>query len=560
MNTKCLVVACIIALVFFPLSTRAQDSTCFVYSKNWQKLRDSRKNDFLEKVAWETLSEPCFLALLENEQEKVRPYFNAFTQNRTDVSLHFLTELRRLAPPEKNTALWHTLFSVWEKKHSEPQLLIRALLEKGRYATADSVLLIYNQAKKLDPHDYLQWAKIKAILGDFNSAAHIFCTAGKIRRRLGLIARSQLVQLLGEEEKTTAIQALGTFTNCMLKSTTADTAQLRDWLFRAYDRLDAGTEQLALLLSLETANAPIEPFLVLLLKRQFFKNNHEVVIAAAKEILKRNPSPQNYAFANNALFNAYMELGYRDSSLQWLEKSQAAITNPDIIALYQDGGFLEKSDTLIKNCFNPVSRDTLSIRQFLMSQQLQKARSVLYEIEKKPTWTGLKKEYDLWRGRTALFTGDFAVFKTILDSLNYSPQWEYAPELLSWQLSYETLKQSPLLLEAWSKTAYYSFCNNVEKSGQPLEQLPDLTTRPAQFLLFSVIHDLLKNGYIAQAKRLLNRLDPQTSSPEQTFLTGEILLHEGAIEEAMGLFKNLILSHPNSIYASQARLLLISDK
>jgi hypothetical protein len=77
-----------------------------------------------------------------------------------------------------------------------------------------------------------------------------------------------------------------------------------------------------------------------------------------------------------------------------------------------------------------------------------------------------------------------------------------------------------------------------------------------QLMTVQLVRALLDRGNPGRALSVAGTVDPQAAPPEETYYCAEVLFSQGEHGSARDLLEGLILHHPESIYASKARVLL----
>jgi hypothetical protein len=173
----------------------------------------------------------------------------------------------------------------------------------------------------------------------------------------------------------------------------------------------------------------------------------------------------------------------------------------------------------------------------------------------KNQWQNYPQERFLWTSRCALFSGRSQELGALLDSAVFSPSWEGAGELLAMQYRYQQLGEDAQAITDWGRIEHALYC------GQPLAALRFFSPsaylpRGATVLRLLLIEALLAADHLSQAAQLTAAIDAQQAQPRELFAVAEVLIRQGALEQARPLLERLILNHPHDIFSSKARVVL----
>jgi hypothetical protein len=216
---------------------------------------------------------------------------------------------------------------------------------------------------------------------------------------------------------------------------------------------------------------------------------------------------------------------------------------------------LERADTLIGHLHDAHARDTLALRQHLFANRPDSAWALLGRLIDKSQWQNYPQERLLWSSRCALFANRSTELGALLDSAAFSPSWAGAGELLAMQYRYQQLGEDGQAITDWGGIEYALYRGKpLEAQGffAPSHYLP----RGATLLRLLLIEALLGADHLSQAAELAGAIDAQQAQPRELFAVAEVLMRQGALEQARPLLERLILNHPHDIFCSKARVLL----
>jgi hypothetical protein len=543
---------------------------CPYADSTWRTLKPAQKRDRLASPHLADLEVRCFCALLGRAAEqqpsdpKARPALDLLMEyvgaaERFDLAVLFAA--LRVCRPLVDESAWKSVCALWEQSNGAMRARADTLTAVGELAQADTLFAAFNAAGLLSVPEVLAWANLKQTLRDYAGLARALCGLSRLGDRLTPVGRSQLVALLREAEPDQVKAALAAYRECALGLPGGDTLQLAEWLARSYAQYGLYEEEVGTWTSLESPTRPALEPLLRVAQRQFSLKRYRAAALAARQAWPRAQNAQVRSWCAAVLYESYVQLGPRDSAAVWLGRADLATTRDAAraVVFYQQGGMLAKADSLLAGVPAGTVRDTLVLRQLLLSGRADSAAALARRLAAGATWRGLRQSADLWQLRAALFSGDLTLARQLADSLQFEPSWEYAPEVLGYRYRLERLSGDPEALKEWPAFEYALYRGAPEKAAALL-RFPSYAPRSVQLLSVRLVKAFLERGNLTQAAAAAARVDARIADPEHSYYCAEVLLGQGQPAQARALLEQLILAHPGDIYSSKARLLLLKTQ
>jgi hypothetical protein len=79
-----------------------------------------------------------------------------------------------------------------------------------------------------------------------------------------------------------------------------------------------------------------------------------------------------------------------------------------------------------------------------------------------------------------------------------------------------------------------------------------------QMLACDLVAALLEKNLVAEAQKVASQVPPEAAGPELEFYKGDILIRQGSIAEGSKVLEELVVSHPNDVFAIRAKQVLAS--
>jgi hypothetical protein len=150
----------------------------------------------------------------KNYQDSVTLFVKKWTERyKTGTTLLFLSYRSDLIYSRK--PVWALIVSDWEKDNNALYSEIDNLVKGGFHARADTLYSIFDAEGKLDAQDWLKWAKLKSLVGDYSKIATLYCKAIQKEPMLSVFAFHQLGGVLRDSDTTTAEKVLEHFPNAV---------------------------------------------------------------------------------------------------------------------------------------------------------------------------------------------------------------------------------------------------------------------------------------------------------------------------------------------------------
>ncbi len=554
------------AMFSFALPIAAESPECPYSPNQWDSMREFRKRDLLESPV-DPISDSCFAHLfgimLTHEEYGERAAISALSvrvESAEEFPLDLVLNTTGQLQANKAGGDYANIIALWESMAGRRiRDEIEALEKAGRYPEIDRLYqLLYNTGTH-DVYDLLKWADVKSILGEYNETAQLFCRVSAQTPRLMGITRSQFTRLLRDAEPSIQINALDTFRSCYLASPEADTQSVAQWLLPAYAQLGIYRAEVEAVMSLVQDSALKAMHLMSLAERQFSREKFEYAKNAA--LLARTMSSRNDFQERSSilLYNCYARLGRADSAVVWFKKT-GLDNNASILAaaaLYQDAGMLEQADSMLALSNESFARDTLLIRQLLYARKPVEAREVYLEKAKTGSWRSHEADKALWDTRTALFAGELATATEALNGLVVDPKWPHAQELLRMQHAARVLRSAPSAYPLWGKIMYELYLGSPRAVADDPPEVAQFPLEVRELLLGPTVEILIHAKEYTPARTLLESAGADAGSPKLQFRLGEALYYDGFIEKSHEVLEQLIMDHPNTVFAARARIFLM---
>jgi hypothetical protein len=466
----------------------------------------------------------------------------------------------------RNHATWQAIEGLWGKSNTSPYAAIVSLANSGEPLIADTLLRILDSEGKVDIPELLRWAKIKIVIHDYALVPALYCRImGKKAQtskdstsllRVQSLALGQFYSQIDEIRGETADQMLQQYKKCTLEMLDADSSSIRSWLAQMYSHLSMFDRELEILTSIVPSKsaATLGADLADLARERFLYQQYIPALRAAKASFVRTLDGEIKADAASIIYQSFQALGLQDSALIWLKKADITTDNRiiDAVVLYQNSGQIQQSQAFIDKLGPSLVKDTLQIRTFIMSNNIEKAISRLNES------TFLKKsapEKLLWRVRILLFTNKIAEVKAALDSSTIPIGHDFAKELLLYKYWLERLQDCPEALSAWTAIEYNIYIGKLEKCLllSQNERIGKACQWRLALRVARVFHEKMN---LSAAVEAMNGYNEKDVSAEFLYFKAQYLYEFGKIALAKELLQRIVLDFTNEIYSGKARLLL----
>lgn len=329
---------------------------------------------------------------------------------------------------------------------------------------------------------------------------------------------------------------------------------MKQWLSQTYGVFAMFAEQDGFLREIDSRHFPSAHDFLDISRERFALGFFTHAIAPAAEAYRRLDAVSEKSLAAAMLYQCYLQAGRPDSAALWL--SRAALADPrfkaQAAAFYQAAGYLDKADSLIAAMPPCVMRDTLALRQLLFKGNVRRAQ----ELSR-----GLKGDRDaaiLWRARTSVFSGNGGELAGWIDTVLFKSSWEYAAELLGYRYKLEVLRDAPSALSDFGAIAYAVWLGKPQKAA--MRSLAAYPPAVREMLVCELVAALAVKNLLAEAQKAASQVPLSQAGPELRYYWGDILIKQGAVGEGRTVLEQLILSHPDDVFALKGKVILVNLK
>lgn len=549
-------------VIFFYLTLRPVFSGCPDTDSSWQGLDFPTRTRFLLENC-NQIDSSCFYSVLQSlvEQKGRKSYQDSVTlfvkkwteQHKTGTSLLFLSYRSDLIYSRK--PVWALIVSDWEKDNQTLYSEIDNLVKRGLHASADTLYSIFDAEGKLDSQDWLKWAKIKGLVGDYSKIAKLYCKAIQKEPMISVFAFHQLGRELKESDSGTAEKVLEQFSKCSIESPGSDVLSIYSWLADIYADLGFYRQELAALDLMSASGGAIASRALETASKRYSLHKYKEAIEAARMSYQSTDRFSIRSMAATICYQSFLKVGQIDSAAGWLTRMELGSDKNRIeaITFYQNCGDFSNAALLMDSLSVSVARDSLIIRQFILQGDIQKALKYF-------EGPGLKihrdqKNASLWKARMLLFSGKYEDFSAFLDSLEVAPFWECAGELISYQYWIGRFGNSSEALAAWAGIEYNLYCGSFHKISQALNQNRTENQLRGQLVLYAG-KSFINRGRYKEALMLLESDTLKEESPEFLYCKAEALYHCGDAISARSVLNRIILEYPLDLYSDKARVFI----
>ncbi len=549
-------------VLFFILSYRPVFSGCPGSDSSWQ-LSDGSLKIRLSFENLDQIDSNCFYLVLQsllvqkgrkNYQDSVTLFVKKWTERyKTGTTLLFLSYRSDLIYSRK--PVWALIVSDWEKDNNALYSEIDNLVKGGFHARADTLYSIFDAEGKLDAQDWLKWAKLKSLVGDYSKIATLYCKAIQKEPMLSVFAFHQLGGVLRDSDTTTAEKVLEQFSKCSIESPGSDTFSIYSWLADIYAELGFYRQELGVLNLISASGGAIAARALEAARKRYSLHKYIEAIEAARMSYQSTDRFSIRSVAATIAYQSFMKVGQIDSAARWLTRMELSSdkNRAEAITFYQNCGDFSNAAQLIDSLSVSVARDSLNLRQFILQGDIKKALTYFGKPELKIHRD--KKSASLWKARMLLFSGEFEDFTAFLSTLEVAPFWECAQELISYQYWIERLGNSSEALAAWASIEYNLYCGLFHKIPQLLNHNRMENQLRRQLALYAG-KSCISRGHYKEALMTLGSDTLKEESPEFLYCKAEALYHCGDAVNARSVFNRIILEYPADLYSDKARVFI----
>ncbi len=465
--------------------------------------------------------------------------------------------------------LWNTLWRSFQASHKPLFLEAYRLYNDGSIYTADTLLHIYDSEGKTDNQTLSLWIKIKTITKDYKAIPPLYCRlfslVSQSPKELSLPGgipgsihsiKTQFQQTLDESGKDNIPQILSGFKNCILSMKNVYDPELLRWLAYLSGNYGLYDDELEVTLAIRSSDDGFSTSgdLADIARNRFFNKSFVHALRAGREAFKKADNDNDRSTAGSLIYQSFVALGLNDSALQWIGYAKLSNLNnlQNAINLYQLSGQTALAQALINKLQSSVTKDTLTIRQALFSQNLKAAYELLHHND---SLKSHKNELYLWKVRVTLFNKESDNLMKLLDSIPEIPQFRGAAEVLEYKYRALKLMDCPEVLEAWQLIEYNIYINRFSAALAFFEQL-QCNIYCKTVCARVIVHRLFERKKIADALAVLSSFDESGISAELLYLKALCLLEQKNPAESRILLEKILLDFPDDIYSGKARLVL----
>ncbi|MDR0305994.1 MAG: hypothetical protein LBI42_04045 [Chitinispirillales bacterium] len=531
-------------------------------TSHWLRSGSHRK-EILKQFNAPNITEECFCSMVSQlnsfdpkllEDSTAAVFASRSVKGRFSPAL-FLC-LSRNDSLVNNKKIWSAAAQAWADASVIPVYgVLASYSEGGRMPAADSLYRALDAVGMLDVHDNLRWARIKSLLGDYRGAASLYCKVIAADRRMLYPAMGQMGQLFIDTDSRELLTALEEFRTCALGLESGDTAYFRNWLADFYSRAAIYDKEIEILASLDIPSSPVNNKLADIARTHFSKRRYRHAAnsaALAFERLEKGQPRSNAAFIAH---QSYMRLGIRDSALVWLKRAELTDNAAKIqaAALNQETGHLQAALTLIDSLSPSLSKDTLIIRQYLFSKEVDKALN--YASSALTSWRQHPREKGLWRARCFIFSGQPLAAVSAMDSVSFSAAWHGSAQLLRYKYQLQMLADDKAALKTWAEIEYLIFIEDLTAAVQKLKVYTPAGAA-GEMIVLRVGQQLVNSGRTTEAFETLDLVKNSELTSEFLYFKAEVLYSANRKEEARAAAGKLLTDFPADVFAQKARILL----
>lgn len=550
----------VIAFLFFfgvkPVYCGCPDSDSF-----WLKSNSSLKMQFLLEHC-NQIDSVCFCSVIETllaRGKKVDPdsmilFVKRWAENnKTSTGLLlkcYRSELIYSARP-----VWSIIFADWQHDNQTVYHEFDNLIKSGMHSIADTLYSIFDAEGKLEPQDWLRWAKLKALIGDYSKVATLCCRVIQLEPGLSEFTLYQFGLILEDSDSAVSDNMMEQFYKCSLRDPETDTLSIRSWLADTYSKLGFFRQELNIFKVMSASGVSVAARALDAARSRFSRKRFRDAIDAARMSYLNTDRFALKSAAASLIYQSFTKLGEKDSAAQWLNRIDLGSDKNRIeaICFYQNNGDFSNAARLIDTLSVSVARDSLVIRQFILQGNFQKAYDFL--SKPKPYIHNDQQSFSLWMARMLLFCSKYDEFTAFIDTLEIAPFWACAAELISYQYWLQFLGNSTESLVAWANIEYNLYCGSFHKVSQILShyQIPD---GHRWKLALHASKSCLKRGQQKEALSLLKNADVKEIAPEFLYFKAEAFYRCGESDSAKLIFNKIMLEHPADLFSEKARVFL----
>lgn len=414
---------------------------------------------------------------------------------------------------------------------------------------ADSLLSVADSAGLLDAVDIVKWMPAKAVLKRYNDAGGLCCRVGEKEPSLAYFACNTLYEIIKDQPVETKRVALAAYGRCVLSQKGCDTLRIRQWLSHVYGSFAMFTEETDLVRELDSRRFPTGNVFLAMARDRFAQGFFSPALVPAMEAFRRCDAAPEKSLAATIAYQCFVRLGKTGDAALWLSRASLsdARFKAQAIAFLQDAGYLDRADSLMAALPLGTGRDTLALRRALRSGNVPRARELAQTIKDRDAAVA-------WKIRTAVFSGNGADLDGWIDTVSIKPGWEYAREMLGYRYRLEVLKDAPSVYQDFGALEYAIWLNKPEKAAALL--FGGYPPAARQMLVCELVAALCEKKLLAEAQKAAAQVPQGEAGPELQYYCGDILIGQGSVAEGTKILEQLVLTHPEDVFALKAKIIL----
>lgn len=504
------------------------------------------------------ISEECLCEAMAGSKERagvIIPEFEKYCATR-GVSDTLLFCAFRTAALRKNQSLFGAVVHCWKEHHKSTVSVVQQYIESGKMREADTLCSILDIAGGAEPALLMRWIDVKVVLDDVEGVPALLCRIVEERPGLLPLALNKFTQMLEEVETARAVVLLGTFSHGIRVESHGDSSEIMMWLLEQFGQKKAYAEQIRTVNRFETSAENRSEILRLIALRYSEAGLHEIAISVADSAYASATTASQRQECAALLFKEYTGLGKEERAKVWLERSvgikQSVETRTGAVALYQNSGLFDSAAKYLILLPDSRARDTLTIRQWLFRDSVQRAFAEVCSLQFLPDgFSGTL----LWKLRCALFAARFDVASELVGALS-PPEAALLPaEVTGYRYWLLRLMEEPEELAKFSQIQYTLFKGNRSKASKLVCSSPQRSKNRWRLALY-VAQMQMAQGEVADALQTLG-CAPAEGEPEYLTVLAEVNLRKGEVETAKSAAQKVLTLFPASPHAAKARLLLV---
>ncbi|MBD3321209.1 MAG: hypothetical protein GF350_08960 [Chitinivibrionales bacterium] len=538
----------------------------------WDEMPKKKQRQLLDNPDLESLDSTCFSLFLSKysvlrgpASPSIPRIIRQYSQKQGFFSRDLLFNALRIKSAEANKEKadkndWTSLIARWEQLNGPMQVTISRLRKAGDIAAADSLYQVFDRGINLTGIDLIRWAQIKGVLEEYESAARLLCRAQAQDPKIQALVRHDCARLIADAGPEQQLSALNAFAGCFLESNPdiQSIQQFRRWIATVYFRYNLDSAAVSLLLKTESDTLPVGKELLAVAKNLVKEGRHAQAFFPARSAYGRLKKEKARSSCAALLSRLFHEQGALDSAIWWLEKVNHQETGSiaQAVSLYQQAGFTDRARPLISRIQPSITRDTLLIRHYLFSHQLDSACNAARALDEYARWRNNKPDALLWKIRTNLYCGKTLQAGAGIDSLTFQASWPYAEEILHYKLCFSRFSVSRDAITEWGKVEYAHYIGRPETITLS-DRFTEYPVATKEIIVLRLANSFLSAREPEQALIALNNVSTENASSELRYTRADALIRAGQLDRGKTILEQLIMEYPHDVFSNKARILLM---